>query len=108
MIGTREVVGHRGAVVSSGRVPPHIDEAVLGRSTADGLHKTIGDDVVVSSSLGRRRRLHVVGIAVVSDPIGERRQAGHRGVIVRYPSPPISTRANVPQSIVISVDPSDR
>ena len=99
--------GHRGAVVSSGRAPRTDHEAVLGRSTADRLHKTVGDDIVVSSSLGRRRRLHVVGIAVVSDPIANDAKPD-RGVIVRYPVATYLTRANVPQSIVITVDPRHR
>jgi hypothetical protein len=107
LIGTVDTIGHRGAVVSSGRAPRTNHEVALGRATAASLHKRIGDDVVLTSSLHRRAQLHVVGIAVVNDPIANDAKPDV-GVIVRYPVLHRLTRANVPQSIVIAVDPRHR
>lgn len=105
LIGYRPVVGRRGPVTTSGHAPRADDEVVLGRATATRLHRHIGDDIVVTSTLGGRRRLRVVGITVVSDPIsGEARP--DEGLVVRYPLLTELTRSTVPQSIVVQLDPT--
>ncbi|MGZ6927866.1 MAG: FtsX-like permease family protein [Acidimicrobiia bacterium] len=105
LIGTTDAVGHHGPVMSSGRAPQTDHEVALGRATAAALRKQLGDDVVLSTSLHRRARLRVVGIAVVSDPIANDAKPDE-GVVVRYPVLTHLTRANVPQSIVVALDRS--
>ena len=98
-------IGRHSPVMASGRAPLSDDEVALGRDTARTLHKGIGDAVTVVASNDTTKRLHVVGVVVVNDPIATQSGAGS-GVFVRprvYRA--LAGPGSVAQSIVIKLDP---
>ena len=100
-----DYVGHVDPVVARGRAPSADNEAALGRDTARGIGRTIGNEITVVSNDDTKLRFNVVGITVVNDPIVTQAGAGD-GVVVR---PEVLTKiggpTSVAQSIVIRLDP---
>jgi hypothetical protein len=97
-------VGHERPVMAEGRTPAADDEIALGESTANTLHKGVGDEVTVVSDAARVRA-HVVGIVVINDPITSQSGAGEGAYLTQPLMLKIVGHGLVPQSIVIKVDP---
>ena len=105
MISVDPLIGDPGPVVTSGRAPKADDEIALGGTTARRLGKTVGDSVTMAApSADITRELHVVGIAVVVDPVTTPTAAG-AGAYVTGATMLELTRGGVPQSIAIRLDP---
>ncbi len=107
IVAATNYIGHEELPMTAGRAPIAVHEIALGSTTARVLHEHIGDDVILRTNNDSkvRVRLRVVGIAVVNDPITNQSGAGD-GVVVR-PGLVAETLGpgNIPQSIVIKVDP---
>jgi hypothetical protein len=104
LVASVNYVGERHPVVAAGRAPGAVDEIALGDTTAATLHKRIGDEVTVKSER-YRRRLRVVGIVVISDPISSQRRAGDGAYVTRPLLANIAGPGTVAQSIVVALDP---
>jgi hypothetical protein len=100
-------IGHEDPPTTDGRAPVAIHEVALGSTTARALHKHIGDEVILRSNDDSRVRvrLRVVGIAVINDPITNQSGAGDGAVVTPRLIAETAGPGNVPQSIVIKLDP---
>jgi putative ABC transport system permease protein len=107
LVAADPVIGHPAPVITSGREPVDDQEIALGRSTARKIHKGIGDTVTVSDDGGNQLslELRVVGITIISDPVTSPSAAGD-GAFVRLAVLSELQYAEIPQSIVVRLDPS--
>jgi ABC-type lipoprotein release transport system permease subunit len=105
LLALEQYVGRRGLVMARGRAPASASEVALGRATARHLHKSVGDHVNVVASGDTHRRMRVVGIVVVNDPVTADASAGDGAYVIPSVFKSLSGSGSVPQSIVIAVDP---
>ncbi len=99
--------GHPETVMASGKAPTRANEAALGAATARRLHKRIGDTIEITSSALSTldEKVTVTGIAVLNDPVSSVSNAGE-GVVLHPDVALALDIGEVPQSIVIRLDPS--
>ncbi len=107
VVAATNYIGHEQPMTTDGRAPAGDREVALGRTTLQALHKHIGDAVTLGNTSNPhvRLRLRVVGIAVVNDPITSQSGAGEGAVVVPRVLAETTGPSNVPQSIVIKLDP---
>ncbi len=97
--------GRSAPVVSQGRAPRRGNEIALGRVTAAQLDAAIGDRVDLVGNRGAHRRVRVVGIAVINDPITNDTNPGKGAVLPPATMTALAGGGGVPQSIVVGIDP---
>jgi hypothetical protein len=101
LIAATPVVGRPEPVISTGYAPNTRHEIALGTATARKLGKTVGDTVMLGAAGTNHASvpLHVVGIAVIDDPIDQGPGAGDGAIVTGATLH--SLVPSIPQSITV-------